>query len=449
MQILRCLRQKIIIKIYLVFIIIIFSFWEIKSLLSLAIVFSLLISLRFRGPSLLLIVRERGSIDSIRIYLILLTIWLSLLIIITSLKAINYNMYFNIIIILILRLILRFRVGNCFMFYFFFEWSLIPIFIIVLGWGYQPERLRASLLLFFYTLFGSLPLLVVLLILRSFSFSFSFLSLGFLIFSQITRSWLLFTFIAVLAFIIKFPIYFVHLWLPKAHVEAPVAGSIILAGVLLKLGGYGVLRLGMFIRIIKTAFVIRVITIWGGGILGAVCLRIRDIKVLIAYSSVVHISLVITGALFHLGWGLRGVILIIVAHGICSSGIFAWANISYERRHSRRLILNKGALVLSPAIRIWWFLLLVRNFAGPFTLNLAGEILLIINIIRRRKIFWLRVSIISFFSAAYSLVIYSSTQQGVKVSARMLTVEPIIVEHQVIFSHTWPVFLLIVSVVIS
>jgi len=131
-----------------------------------------------------------------------------------------------------------------------------------------------------------------------------------------------------------------------------VAGSIVLAGVLLKLGGYGILRLRIFIRTIKIIFFIRVVAMWGGGVLGALCLRIRDIKVLIAYSSVVHISLVITGVLFHLGWGLSGAILIMVAHGICSSGIFAWANIRYERSHSRRLILNKGALTISPAIRV-------------------------------------------------------------------------------------------------
>ena len=392
--------------------------------------------------------RERGLLDFPRLFLIILTAWLRALIIIIRVKIFKSGAFFNLLIILFLRLALRFSVASLFLFYLFFEWSLLPIFLIILGWGYQPERLRASLLLFFYTLFASLPLLLVLLYWGQIAFITSFKDALLILTQRDVRSIIL-RFITILAFVVKFPIYFVHLWLPKAHVEAPVAGSIILAGILLKLGGYGIIRLSAFFLHNPLIFSVGILTIWGGGILGALCLRIRDIKVIIAYSSVVHISLVFIGVIRYFSWGLNGAMVIIVAHGLCSSGIFAWANIVYERRHSRRLTLNKGLLTISPSFSFWWFLLIVRNFAGPFTLNLAGEIFLIINTIVCRNLFWVRIALISFFSAGYSLLLYSSTQQGRTRGRNILGLERNNLEQQVIFAHVWPVYLIVISTVFS
>lgn len=442
------LQHKIIIKMILIFPVLVLFPWEIKICLLLALSGVLVSNLRSGGPLLPFHLRERGLLDFPSLFLIVLTAWLSTLIVVIRVKVFKSGAFFNLLIVLFLSLALRFRVTSLFLFYLFFEWSLLPIFLIILGWGYQPERLRASLLLFFYTLFASLPLLLVLLYWSQTAFITRFKDI-IIILTQRTTRFVTLRFITILAFVVKFPIYFVHLWLPKAHVEAPVAGSIILAGVLLKLGGYGIIRLSAFFLHNPLIFSVGILTMWGGGVLGALCLRIRDIKVIIAYSSVVHIRLVFIGVISYFSWGLNGAIVIMVAHGLCSSGIFAWANMVYERRHSRRLTLNKGLLTISPSFRFWWFLLIVRNFAGPFTLNLAGEIFLIINAMVCRNLFWVRIAFISFFSAGYSLLLYSSTQQGRAVAGNILGLERNSLEQQVIFAHVWPVYLITISTVFS
>lgn len=350
--------------------------------------------------------------DLLSFIMVILSFWICSLIILASQKIFRiiyyYKLFLLVIGFLVISLYLTFRRINLFIFYLFFEVSLIPTLILIIGWGYQPERLQAGSYLLFYTLFASLPIIIAI-----FYYYQIFNRLDFFFISDFNNS--IYIYICVnIVFFIKIPIYFVHLWLPKAHVEAPVSGSIILAGVILKLGGYGLIRfIIIFITVgIKINYIFIIIRIVGRIYVSLICLRQVDIKALIAYSSVSHIGLVLRGIITMNYWGMSGALVIIIAHGLCSSGLFCLANILYERTNSRRFFLNKGLINLIPIIALWWFLFRCCNIAAPPSLNLLGEIILINRLIRWRNLLIFCIIFISFFRAAYSLYLYSYTQHG-------------------------------------
>jgi NADH-ubiquinone oxidoreductase chain 4 len=219
-----------------------------------------------------------------------------------------------------------------------------------MGWGYQPERLQAGIAIMIYTIVGSLPLLISLLIISSWSFDTILLP----VMQSGSRSFHpnLFASLALLGFLVKFPIFTLHLWLPKAHVEAPVVGSIILAALLLKLGGYGIWRL--LIVCPNTTFlrVVQAFRLLGGAVVAILCIRQTDIKVIIAYSSISHIRIVIACVLRGSKLGAVAAFLLIVSHGVSSSAMFAGANIIYSHSHSRNILLINGLLRVAPYLRL-------------------------------------------------------------------------------------------------
>nr|YP_009742414.1 NADH dehydrogenase subunit 4 [Caloptilia theivora]QID90522.1 NADH dehydrogenase subunit 4 [Caloptilia theivora] len=353
------------------------------------------------------------SMDIVFYGLILLSMWICGLMIMASenLYKINYynNFFILNILLLLLFLYVTFSTNNIFMFYLFFEASLIPTLMLIIGWGYQSERIQAGLYLLFYTLFSSLPMLMSIFFIYCEYYCLNLYMLKFF-YSNL----LIFYLSMIMAFLVKMPMFFVHLWLPKAHVEAPVSGSMILAGIMLKLGGYGLYRFLIFLQEInlKMSFIWVSISLVGGFYISLMCFCQVDVKSLIAYSSVAHMSMVICGIMTMNYWGFMGSYMLMIGHGLCSSGLFCLINMNYERLNSRSLYINSGMMVFMPSLSMWWFLLLSSNMAAPPSLNLLGEISLLNSLLSWSTMTMYLLILISFFSAGYSLYLYSFMQHG-------------------------------------
>lgn len=389
------------------------------------------------------------GIDHLGYILILLRFWITRLVLSASHKVYKYNNFTFIFLLinlsLLFFLVITFGCLDFLWFYVSFEASLIPTLVLILGWGYQPERIQAGTYFIFYTIFASLPLLVSIITVYYYLGRTSiYLNNCIIDVGVMGHMWYLVT---VFAFIVKLPIFLVHLWLPKAHVEAPVAGSMILAGVLLKLGGYGLIRvLPIFSYINKNISWIWVsVSLVGGSIVSIICLRQVDMKALIAYSSVAHMGLVLCGLVVFGWWGLNGALIVIVGHGLCSSGLFCLANIVYERVSRRSLLIGKGLLNFIPRIGLWWFLLRAGNMAAPPTLNLLGEVSLIIRVVSWSKVRIIIIAFLSFFRAAYTLYMYSLSQHGKYYSSLFSCCSGKVREYLILILHWLPLNVLILN----
>ncbi|NP_115424.1 NADH dehydrogenase subunit 4 (mitochondrion) [Rhea pennata] len=312
-------------------------------------------------------------------------------------------------------ILLAFSATELILFYISFEATLIPTLILITRWGNQPERLSAGIYLLFYTLISSLPLLTTLLYLHAQTGTLHLPTLE-LTQPPLSYSWTstLSGLALLMTFMVKAPLYGLHLWLPKAHVEAPIAGSMLLAALLLKLGGYGIMRITLLTGPLTSHLCYPFLTfaLWGALMTSSICLRQTDLKSLIAYSSVSHMGLVIAACMIQTDWAFSGAMILMIAHGLTSSMLFCLANTNYERTHSRILLLARGMQPLLPLMSTWWLLANLTNMALPPTTNLMAELTIMIALFNWSPFTIILTGLATLLTASYTLFMLLTTQRG-------------------------------------
>jgi NADH-quinone oxidoreductase subunit M len=392
---------------------------------------SLLLFFGFSGSSGLPEFVERASwlgrgldyhvgVDGLSLFLVLLAAFLTPLALLSSWRAISDRVKEFSVFMLLLEtgMIGVFVSLNLFLFYVFWEAMLIPMYFLIGIWG-GPRRIYATMKFVLFTMFGSLLMLVGIFVLHAAyhqatgSYSLAIADLAGFGLSPVLQTWLFLGF--GLAFAIKVPLFPLHTWLPDAHVEAPTAGSVLLAAVLLKMGAYGFLRLGLplFPRAAASfapaLSVLAVIGIIYGGLMALVQ---KDMKALVAYSSVSHMGLIML-ALFSLNFeATEGAVYQMLNHGLSTGALFLCVGILYERTHTR-LISDYGGAAARMPIFAGIFLVVMLSSAGLPGLNgFAGEILCFFGIFTANKVLAVLSVTTVILSAAYLLWLYRRVMHG-------------------------------------
>ncbi len=350
----------------------------------------------------------RMGVDGISMFFVLLSTLLTPICILASWEAIEHRVREYMVAFLILETMMvgMFCALDILVFYIFFEGVLIPMFIIIGVWG-GARRVYASFKFFLYTLLGSVLMLVAILVMYFMAGTTDIVALSKFTFASDIQLWLWLAFFA--SFAVKVPMWPVHTWLPDAHVEAPTAGSVILAGVLLKMGGYGFLRFSipMFPEASEffspLVFALSVVAIIYTSL---VALAQDDLKKLIAYSSVAHMGFVTIGIFTLNSQGLEGAIFQMLSHGIVSGALFLCVGVIYDRMHTREIAAYGGLVNRMPKYALVFMVFTMASVGLPATSGFVGEFLVLLGAFYYNT--WLAVFATTgvVLGAAYMLYVY-------------------------------------------
>ncbi|RYE15044.1 MAG: NADH-quinone oxidoreductase subunit M [Rickettsiales bacterium] len=356
------------------------------------------------------------GIDGISLYFVLLTTFITPICILSNWDSIIHGLKYFLIAFLVLEtlLIAVFVVLDILLFYIFFESVLIPLFLIVGIWGGSATRVRAAFLLFLYTLFGSLFMLLAFLVMY---YNVGSTDFGVLALSEIHPDSQRLLWLAIfVSMAIKTPTWPFQIWLLRAHAEAPVAGSVILAAIVLKLATYGYMRILLqffpdasdyFSPLVQTVAVITIIYA------SLATLRQTDFKAMIAYSSVAHMGVVLLGLSSNTIQGIEGAILLGIAHAFVSPALFILlGGVLYDRYHTRTIRYYRGMTAYMPLFSLFFFLFTIFNSAVPLSVNWAGEFLSLTGTFQQNALAAFLGSTGIVLSAGYSIWLYNRISFG-------------------------------------
>jgi proton-translocating NADH-quinone oxidoreductase chain M len=355
------------------------------------------------------------GIDNISLFFLNLTTFLILICFLNSWYNISKNVkeFFIYFFFLEFLLINVFLILDLFFFFIFFESILIPIFLIIGIWGTRENKIKAAFKFFFYTFFGSLFLLIAILIIYAEIGSTDFRILNLIKINEKKQYFLWFCFF--LTFAIKIPMIPFHTWLPETHAEAPTAGSIILAGVLLKLGTYGFLRFLLTLFPEASIFftpLINILSILAIIYISLTTIRQIDLKKMIAYSSISHMGYITLGLFTKTIQGIEGSIFLMISHGIVSSALFICIGILYDRYHTRIINYYNGLVYTMPIFSIYFFFFILANMSIPLTCNFIGEFLILIGIFQKNIIISILATFGILFTTSYNIWLYNRIIYG-------------------------------------
>lgn len=386
------------------------------------------------------------GLDGLSISFLFLSCLLIFLCILFIWDEIKFKEYSINLLLIGLFLSLIFTVEDLLLFYVFFEAILIPMYLIIGIWGSRERKIRAVYLFFFYTLWGSLLTLVGILYIYSQTGSLNFEYLSSYPFTLTEQLFLWGAFF--LSFASKIPMFPVHIWLPEAHVEAPTVGSVLLAGILLKLGVYGFIRYNLTLFFDASVYfspIIYFLCIVGVIYASLSALRQTDLKRIIAYSSIAHMNLVVLGIFSFNVSGLEGSIIQSISHGFVSGGMFLLIGILYNRYHTRFLQYYGGVVHFMPIFSGLFLIFTMANIALPGTSSFIGEFLLLLGIYKENTLAAVISALGVILSGSYSLWLYNRVVFGnIKVNYTQLFNDINLREFFIMFSLL--VFLLLLGI---